>query len=55
MDLYGDDDPMSPHLKRWAEAYTTRALESKGGYGNVDIYNTDIEKLRPNQRVVHGP
>jgi hypothetical protein len=55
MDLYGDDEPVFPYLKRWAKEYKQGTWEPGGGCGGVDVFNTDTQRLRPNQRTVHGP
>jgi hypothetical protein len=54
MDLYGEDEPVFPYLKRWAKGYKQGTWEPGGGCGGVDVFNTDTQRLRPNQRMVHG-
>lgn len=55
MDLYAEGEPVWPYLKRWAEEYKGGTWEPGGGCGCVDVFNTDIERVRPNKKVVHGP
>jgi hypothetical protein len=54
MDLYGDDEPVWPTLKRWVEAYKGGTWQPGGGREGVDVFCTDIERLRPNKKVVDG-
>jgi hypothetical protein len=54
MDMYGDGEPVLPDLKRWAKDYKQGTWEPGGG-GGADVYNTDTQRLRPNQKAVHGP
>jgi hypothetical protein len=55
MDLYGDCEPVGPHLKRWTAAYKRGTWEPSGGCGGIDVFCTDTERLRSNQKLVHGP
>jgi hypothetical protein len=51
---HGSDEPAGPSLKRWAKDHKQGAWEPGGGCGGVDVYNTDIQRWRPNQRVFHN-
>jgi hypothetical protein len=55
MDLYGESDPVWPYLKSWANAYKAGTWEPGGGGGGIDVFCTDPERLRSNQKLVHGP
>jgi hypothetical protein len=53
--VFGNDEHVGPIFRRWAEAYKRGTWEScEGGYV-VDIFWTDTERLRSNQKVIHGP
>jgi hypothetical protein len=54
MDLYGDCEPVGPHLKRWTLAYKRGTWEPSGGCGGIDVFCTDTERLRSNKKLVHG-
>jgi hypothetical protein len=55
MDLYEDGEPALPYLKRWAKDYKQGTWEPDGGRGGIDVYNSDTQRLRPNQTLVHEP
>jgi hypothetical protein len=48
-------DAVLPYLMRWAKDYKQGTWEPGGGRGGVDVFDTDTQRLRPNQKVVHGP
>jgi hypothetical protein len=56
MDLFEDRElPVRPNLLRWAEAYKRGTWESCEGGCAGDFFCTDTERLRSNQKVIHGP
>jgi hypothetical protein len=53
-DLYGDEEPVWPILRRLAEAYKGGTWQPGGGHDGIDVFCADIERLRPNKEVVRG-